>query len=135
MKRIFFIALMLTGQLFAQQLEDGVYFSNKYSTANVKDNKIFNETILDPYYTDIFISGDFFKFCFDENEDCFDLKLNYYGLHHGFETYWGDEFKLIINDNVIGLSLLYDLNEETNSFRKTVEFWNLIKYEEEKEIQ
>ena len=33
----------MTGQIFAQQLEDGVYFSNKYSTANVNGNELFNE--------------------------------------------------------------------------------------------
>lgn len=128
MKRIFFIAFIMTGQIFAQQLEDGVYFSNKYSTANVNGNELFNEVILDPYYTDVFISGGFFKFCFDEDKDCYDFDLSYYGIYKGFDTYWGDELKLIVNDNIKGLSILYDLNKETNLFTKTIELWNLKKY-------
>lgn len=134
MKRIFFIAFILTGQIFAQQLDYGLYISNKYSNADVINNNLFNEKILYPYYTQILVDNGSMTFCF-QDEDCYTEYMEYYGMHKGFETYWGEKFKLIINDNVKGLSLLYDLNEETNSFRKTVEFWNLIKYEEEKEIQ
>ena len=128
MKRIFFIAFILTGQIFAQQLENGVYFTTKYSNADVKDTKLFNEVIVDPFHTEIFIIDDLFKFCLEDREECLSVNLEYYGLHNGFETYLGDKFKMIINPYVKGLSILYDFNQETNVYTKTTELWNFKRY-------
>ena len=133
MRGIFFIAVMLSFQLFAQRLDYGIYVSNKYSSADVKNNTLYNMGILDPYTTVVEVNPEGMVFCFEDKDDCYSQELEYVGVHNGWDTYTSKDSKVFINYNVKGLSLMYNIVD--NKYTKTVEFWNLKKYEEEKEVQ
>lgn len=125
MRGMFFIAVMLSFQLYAQRLDYGIYVSNKYGNADVENNLLYNEFISEPYTTVIEVRPDGMSFCFEENDYCHDQKLKYVGVHNGFDTYTGEHCKIIINYRIRGLSLLYEIVD--NKYVKTVEFWNLKK--------
>ena len=132
MKNLNFVFLFLVTPLFSQQLEPGIYVSHKYSNADVKDNQLYNEIILDPYITVVEVRPDGMSFCFEDKDYCYSQELKYIGVHNGYDTYTGEHCKIIINYRVRGLSLLYEIVD--NKYVKTVEFWNLklkTKFEDE----
>tara|TARA_Y100001968_G_C19247151_1_gene662503 strand:+ start:144 stop:551 length:408 start_codon:yes stop_codon:yes gene_type:complete len=123
MKNLNFVFLFLVTPLFSQQLEPGIYVSNKYSNADVKDNQLYNEIVLDPYITVVEVRPDGMSFCFEDEDNCYNQDLKYVGVHNGFDTYTGEHCKVFINYHIKGLSLMYNLVD--NKYTKTVEFWNL----------
>ena len=125
MKNMFFIALMLTGQLFAQ-MEEGLYYSDETYYCDIENKKRITETKLNNRsYVEVSDNGVRF------------YKRGRIGLYHAwkyigyfvdYETYLlSNNSKVCIGPEINGLYYFYEYSYDYYEYKQLIEFRNLTK--------
>jgi len=126
MKRIFFIALMLTGQLFAQ-MDEGLYHSNDVYYCNVVDGIAISEEKIDgDHYIQVSKSGARF---YSNNRLGLYHAWMYVGDFLDYETYiLTDGSKFCLAPEVNGVYYFFENTYDHYEYKKLLIYKNLNSY-------
>tara|TARA_R100000008_G_C3574475_1_gene164310 strand:+ start:1299 stop:1703 length:405 start_codon:yes stop_codon:yes gene_type:complete len=126
---MFFIALMLTGQLFAQ-MEEGLYYCTDAYICDVDNYKIVKEEKLDDsYYIDVFDHG--VRFYPNSRLGVYYSWL-YIGKFNTHETYiLTNGGKFCIAPEINGVYYFFEYTYDTNEFKNLIKFQNILKVSDE----
>tara|TARA_R100000655_G_scaffold103673_2_gene150276 strand:+ start:956 stop:1375 length:420 start_codon:yes stop_codon:yes gene_type:complete len=125
MKRIFFIAFILTGQLFAQ-IESGLYYSEDIYKSDVENNKRYNTIKME---TSMYL---------DIDEIGIRMYLpNTVGLYHGWKDigFFTDYYTYLLTNNtkicvgpeINGIYYFYETEYDHLEYKKLIEFRDVIR--------
>ena len=129
---MFFIALMLTGQLFAQ-MEEGLYYSDEVYYCDIENRKRVTETKLNEgSYIEIYKDGVRF---YNEGRIGLYHAWKYIGHFIDYETYLlSNNSKVCIGPEINGLYYFYEYNYDYYEYKQLIEFRNIIKVQEEEHV-
>jgi hypothetical protein len=123
MKRIFFIALMLSFQLFAQ-MDEGLYYSNDVYYCDIEDGIVVSEQKLDEtHYIEVVENGARF---YTENRLGFYHSWIYIGDFVDYETYiLTDGSKFCLAPEVNGVYYFFENDYDYHEYKRLIIFQNL----------
>ena len=130
MRRIFFIALMLTVQLFAQ-MDEGLYKANEIYMSDVNNRIRYNvEEIKGTQYIDVTDNG---IRIFDPNGLGVYHGWKYIGEFLNYETYLlTNNSKVCIAPEIDGIFYFYEYEYDHLEFKRLIEFRNIKKVSNKK---
>lgn len=125
MKKMIFIAFILTGQMFAQ-IENGLYYSEDIYKSDVDNYQAYNTTKIETSsYLDITNNG---------------IRIypsNGLGLYHGWKSinFFKDHYtylltngsKVCVGPEINGIYYFYELEYDLLEYKKLIEFRNMIR--------
>ncbi len=125
MRNIFFIAFMLTGQLFAQ-LEEGLYYSDETYYCDVDNKERITELkLINRSYIEVFEDGVRF---YNEGRIGLYHSWKYIGYFLDHETYLlSNNSKVCIGPEINGIYHFYEYDYDYYEYKKLIEFRNMKK--------
>jgi len=122
---MFFIALMLTGQLFAQ-MEEGLYYSNEVYYCDVENRKRITETKMNEgSYIEVYKDGIRF---YNEGRIGLYHAWKYIGYFVEHETYLlSNNSKVCIGPEINGIYYFYEYDYDYYEYKQLIEFRNITK--------
>ena len=125
MKKVIFIALMLTGQLFAQ-IENGLYYSEDIYRSDVNDYKTYNTIKIETSsYIDVTSSG--IRIYPEDGIGLYYgwMDIGFFVDHYTYLLTNGS--KICVGPEIKGIYYFYENEYNLFEYKKLIEFRNMIK--------
>ena len=132
MKQLFLLALLLSIQLYGQ-IKEGTYYTDEIIYCDIWEGVIQHESYIPDEHAYLHIDENGLRIYNDELIGRY-YPWTYIGMYQDYQTYiMSKRNRGVWSENLEGIMIFYDLDEETHWYRKSIEYRFIKELEEEYE--